>query len=366
MPSLELPDRSLAAVVVESSICLTMNVISIVGNVLVCLALYKNTKLRSPTNLYIIALAASDVLCATVKMPFVSSVVITGRWIFGDTVCQFGGFVGVFVVYSTPATMGLLAFNRYIRIVKTSHYNKIFSPHKSKTWLSCIWLSLALYLLIGRVTNWSTMEFVPGYANCSVAFNTSEKKIIHYCFVVGLFFVLPFLVGLFSYYKIFLKTRQHKVDVATSLQNSRNQAGRTSVQEINMSRTLAYIAGGFLLCWILMWAFALWKRFSPDTAPRIVQLTSTFLVFLSSTINPFIYAARNRVFRQEFCKLLCWWKERRITTEADFGANRNRGRGKKTPETATPFPESTSVSPPGDGKDTDHGNLENEVVETDL
>jgi len=59
-----------------------------VENVLVCLAVYKNRKLRSTTNLYIIALAASDLLCATVEMPLASALLITGSWDFGDAVCQ--------------------------------------------------------------------------------------------------------------------------------------------------------------------------------------------------------------------------------------------------------------------------------------
>ena len=365
MSSLELPTRSLATVIIEASICLAMNIISIVGNVLVCLAVYKNPQLRSPTNLYIIALAVSDLLCATVEMPLASAVLITGRWIFGDVLCQIQGFVEVFVAYSTPATMGLLAFNRYIRIIKTDCYNKIFSSRKSKVWLSCVWLSLALYVVMDRMTNWSTFEFIPGYAVCSVAFTTSVNRVIHYCVVLGLFFAVPFAIGLFSYCKIFLRTRQHEVDVAATLRNLRNQAGRISVQEINMSRTLSYVAAGFLHCWIPMWAFTLWKRFSPDTAPRTVQLTAIFLVFLSSTINPFIYAARNRAFREEFCKLLCWWKVRSAISEPDFGANRKRNRGEKTPETANPFPEFL-VSPPGDGKQREQRSPENEVEETAL
>jgi len=234
------------------------------------------------------------------------------------------------------------------------------SGRKCKVWLSCIWLSLALYLLIGRVTNWSAFKFSPRYAVCSVAFTTSENRIIHYCVVFSLFFVLPFCVGVFSYYKIFLKIRQHNTDVAPSLQSS-----RISLQEINMSRTLAYVAGGFLLCWIPMWAFGLWKRFSPDTAPRMVQLTVQFLLYLSSTINPFIYAARNRVFREEFRKLLCWWKVSRSTTEADSGANRKGYRGEKTTETATPLPESRFF-PPRDRKEREQRNTENEVAETVL
>ena len=106
MTSLELPTRNLATVVIEARICLAMNIISIVGNVLVCLAVYRNPKLRSTTSQYIIASAASDVLYATVSMLLASAVLITGRWIFGDPLCQLQGFVEVFVEYSTPATMG--------------------------------------------------------------------------------------------------------------------------------------------------------------------------------------------------------------------------------------------------------------------
>ena len=66
-----------------------------------------------------------------------------------------------------------------------------------------------------------------------------------------------------------------------------------------------------------MWGFIFWKRFSPGTATKVVQLIAIFLLFLSSTINPFIYAVINRVFREEFRKLLCWWKVRKISREVD-------------------------------------------------
>jgi len=87
-----------------------MNVISITGNLPVCLVVYKNPKLRSTTNLYINALVVSDLLCATVEMPLISAELIIGKWDFGDALCQFLGFVDSFVSYVTPATMGLMAF----------------------------------------------------------------------------------------------------------------------------------------------------------------------------------------------------------------------------------------------------------------
>ena len=63
MSDLELPIRSLAAVITEASVCVALSVTSIIGNRLVCIALYRNTTPQSTTNLCIIALAVSNLLC---------------------------------------------------------------------------------------------------------------------------------------------------------------------------------------------------------------------------------------------------------------------------------------------------------------
>ena len=142
MSNLELPNRSLPVLLIEASICVALNITSIIGNSLVCMAAYRNPNMRSTTNLYIIALAVSDLLCATIEMPLASTTLIIGRWDFGDAVCQMQGFIDVFSTYATPATLGLTAINRYVKIVKTNHYKKYFSPLRSKIWLCCVWIFL--------------------------------------------------------------------------------------------------------------------------------------------------------------------------------------------------------------------------------
>ena len=305
----ELPHRSLAAVVTESGICLALNIISIIGNSLVCLAVYRNRNLRSTTNVYIIALAVSDLLVAMIEMPLASATLIIGRFDFGFALCQLQGFIGPFATYVTPATMGLTAFNRYMRIVKGNSYNKVFSPCRSKIWVCCLWMSLALYLLIGRLTGWLNIGFITGYAVCAFTYPTAASQIVQYTIMVGVLFFIPLCIGIFSYFKIFFKTSQHQQIVVQSLQNSTNGNNSTAmgstVKEINISRVLLYVGAGFLCCWIPLWALALWKRFSPETCPRIAELLVTFFRFLSSTINPFIYTFNNNDFRKEFRKLLC-------------------------------------------------------------
>ena len=307
----ELPSRSLPVVITEASVCIALCIISVIGNSLVCMATCRNSNLRSTTNLYIIALAVSDLLCGIVAMPLASATLIFGRWVFGDALCQFQGFVDVFAYYVTPATLGLTALNRYMKIVKTSHYKKIFSPRRSKIWLSCLWLSFALYLLIVRVTNWIKIDFIQDYAVCSFDYPTSESQIFHYCITVGLLFVLPLCVGIFSYYKIFLKTNKHQRNVVSSLRNCTNiTVVSNSLKETKVTRMLLILAAGFLCCWIPMWALVLWFRFSPETSSRIAALLVTFLFYLSASINPIIYAFTNGEFQREFRKLLCCRRER--------------------------------------------------------
>ena len=311
MLNFELPSRSLPAVITEAIACVSLNITSIIGNSLVCIAAYRNTNLRSTPNLYIIALAVSDLLFGTVDMTLASATLIIGRWVFGDALCQFQGFVGIFTSQVTPATLGLTAINRYVKIVKTSHYKRIFSPRRSKIWLSCLWLSLALYLLIARATNWVKIEFIQSYATCSFHYPTSESQIVHYSITVGLFFVLPLCVGIFTYYKIFLKTHEHQQNVVSSLRNcTDNTAVSNTVKEIKLTRMLLLVAAGFLCCWIPMWALALWFRFSPETSSRITAMLAMFFFYLSAAINPIIYAFTNGEFRREFRNLFCCRRER--------------------------------------------------------
>ena len=89
MSNLELPFRSLAVVITGTSALLIMNIVSVIGNNLVCLAVYRNPNLRSTTNLYIIALAVSDLICATIEMPLASAVFIIGKWDFWTPYVRF-------------------------------------------------------------------------------------------------------------------------------------------------------------------------------------------------------------------------------------------------------------------------------------
>lgn len=302
----ELEDRSLALNILEPGILTLMASTCLVGNSLTCIAVYTNPRLRTSTNLYLIALAVSDIINASIVMSLAVGVLITGRWPYGETLCSFHAFFTLFSVYVSPTTMGLTAYNRYVRIVKPQAYPRIFTTARSKMYVAAIWLTVAGYVSIPKLAGWTDYGFIPGYAVCTIVHPTETMKITHYSIVVSLFFLLPLGVATVSYYEVFKTIKQHNQNMSSTIQTE-DQDSRITAKEIKITKSLAIVVLAFGLCWIPFWIIAVMQRFTSDAVvPRNVQLFCTFLLFFSSTINPFIYAGMNPSFRAEFRKtLLC-------------------------------------------------------------
>lgn len=301
--SLKLQSQPLEVTAFESSVFISMNIVSLVGNAMICLALLKAPRLRTTTNLYIVSLACSDLLCAVCQMPLTLVTLNTRRWIFPQEVCEFQAFIDYVVVYMSPATMGLAALNRYFRIVKTEYYNVIFSSRRSKVFLGSLWTLLLSYIIIARGTGWQQFTFIPGFATCTVIHLSGERGLVHYSVILLFFFVLPFSISVFSYYHVYKKIRQHNLEIVPSLHRRMTEAG-ISIHEIKITKSLSVVIAGFAMCWVPMWTITLLKRFHPGLLPEKLELLSTFLIFLSATINPFIYAWTSRGFRVVILKML--------------------------------------------------------------
>ena len=309
----DLTSRSLAVTIVEVSSLMILNVLSLLGNTLVCILFYKNARLRTTTNLYIIALAVSDLLSAIFVMPFGIGVLISGEWIFGGTMCEIGAFFVCFVAYVSPATMSLTAINRYFRICQSDQqYRKYFSPWKSRIWLACVWIFVACYAVIPKLAGLQDYAFVPGYGICALAFLSETGKIINYCIVLGLLLAFPLTAAIVSYIKVAKMIRQHNEEVSTKIPKESQRKARISAREIKLSKSLFVVVFAFMMCWAPFWVIIVFKRFRVGSGmPRNIQLFCLFLLYLSNTINPFIYAGMNPVFRKEFRKVvLCYFNHR--------------------------------------------------------
>ena len=291
---------------VEVFFLVTLNVLSLTGNILVCIAVYKNTRLRTTTNLYIIALALSDLMSGVFVMPFAMGVLIKGEWVYGRVICNFQAYMAMFVVYVSPVTMGLTAFNRYMRICKSEQqYKRIFSPWKSRALLACVWILVVCYSAVPKLAGLRDYAFIPGFALCGVVHVSESGKIIHYTVVLCLFFLTPLTTTIFSYIKVAKMIRQHNAAMSSTIHRGATGSSIT-VQELKLSKSLFVVVFAFMICWIPFWVIVVVRRFHVvKKMPRNIELLSNFFIYLSNTINPFIYAGMNPIFKSEFKKMFC-------------------------------------------------------------
>ncbi|XP_068707242.1 octopamine receptor beta-1R-like [Montipora foliosa] len=330
----DLGSRSLFIIVFEVMWLIILNGSSLIGNTLVCISVYRNKRLRTTTNLYIIALAVSDLLSAVLVMPFSTGVLITGKWIYGGAICQLHAFFSLFVIYVSPVTMGLTAVNRYVRICKSDRqYQKLFPVKKSRVLLAFAWTFVACYTVVPRLAGLQAFEFVPGYAQCSIAHLSESGKTAHYAIVLTLFFLMPLIATIVSYTKVAQKIRQHNAIRDASLKDNLQQRKsprdrkntNISAHEIKLSKSLFAVVFAFMICWIPFWIIVILRRFHlVAKMPRNVELFCMFLLYLSNAINPFIYAGMNAEFRGEFRKILSFERLRDIVVSlSDAGRGRS-------------------------------------------
>lgn len=149
-----LDDRNKATMVSETAIFSLVMILSLAGNLLVCFAVYRNPRLRSPSNYYIISLALSDILQALCIMPLSVAYLATGRWPFGSFLCYVSAISKLSLAKISIYTIALMAFNRYYKIVKAAKYQTTFKkrfiiPEASVVWVTPIFMWLFAVFAFG-------------------------------------------------------------------------------------------------------------------------------------------------------------------------------------------------------------------------
>lgn len=295
----ELSNRSLWFKIFECTLTALVLMAAFTGNLLVCLAIKKNAKLRKIPNYYIASLAVTDLLMSSLGMPLTLVANIADGWILGEALCQYQGFVGTALGAASLLNIALLALNRYLKIVHGQDHIR-YSQTKTKTviWsIAFVW-SLALLSPTTYLATGERFSFHPGKVLC--IFDLDNMNRYYAILATFCFAMIPFGVTTFCYYKVFRAVRQHNKTVAQLSSDERKRA----VDEIKLAKLLFITLLGFVTCWIPFVVIDVIGMFKGQYAfPKGVYTLYSTSVGLSSCVNPVIYAALNREFRTEFKRI---------------------------------------------------------------
>ena len=137
--SVELATRTKSLEWTETVLFGVINIVAFFGNLLTCYAVYRNQRLRTLPNMFVIALGVSDILMSTFCMPFSVVTLFHGRWMFGESFCRFDGFAALTFGLASLQTMGLIAVSRYFCVVKPEKYAVLFKKQRSLLYIAVVW-----------------------------------------------------------------------------------------------------------------------------------------------------------------------------------------------------------------------------------
>ncbi|KAM8886272.1 alpha-2B adrenergic receptor [Spinachia spinachia] len=120
-----------------------MVLFTIVGNIMVIIAVLTSRALRGPQNLFLVSLAAADILVAALIIPFSLAKELLGYWYFKSLWCEI--YLALDVLFCTSSIVHLCAISldRYLSISRVT-YGRQRTPKSIKGAIVVVWLISAI------------------------------------------------------------------------------------------------------------------------------------------------------------------------------------------------------------------------------
>ena len=332
--------ESVAGTVFETTFLSCILTSALIGNVSLFLIVYKKRNLLTVTNMFILNLAAADILVSVLSMPTTLITIITQRWVFGLPACVVSGFITILSFIASVMSLAMIAINRYFHIVKWNTYNNTFSRKKASVYVAAVWV-VSISLACPPLFGWAEYRFIPEKSYCFVYW---PANVYFVYFMITVCFFGPLLVIAFSYFKILMFTRNARRKIAASRNNltpplfqhrsaasdvepKKNGEERFNLdrskaeveipnklfesrgtEETRITNTFLLMVALFIFCWTPFAVTMFFDVYYSRPLPRTVHMISLLFGYGNSACNPILYGARNSVFKRELIKLYskCW------------------------------------------------------------
>ncbi|NXO04560.1 ADA2B protein, partial [Rhinopomastus cyanomelas] len=302
---------------------------TIAGNVLVILAVLSSRSLQAPQNLFLVSLAAADILVATLIIPFSLANELLGYWYFEQTWCQI--YLALDVLFCTSSIVHLCAISldRYWAVSRAVAYGARRTPRRIKCSIVVVW-SIAAAISLPPLVYKGNKKAAATAAGQRPQCKLNEEAWYVLASSVGSFFA-PCLIMIGVYLRIYLiarrrhrsrpsargepaagcptvATRTGQVVLARREAPSAWRRRKTLVKrEKRFTFVLAVVIGVFVLCWFPFFFLYSLGALCPRRCrvPDGIFQFFFWIGYCNSSLNPVIYTVFNRDFRRAFRRLLC-------------------------------------------------------------
>nr|QBS47863.1 biogenic amine-like GPCR [Tripedalia cystophora] len=191
--------------VIELVIILLLLSAILLGNLTMCICIYRTRRLHNPAGYIVASLAVADLLVGVWLLPFSIPAVIVRQWNPGHAICDMNGFTNHVLCTSSMLNLLAVSLDRYVAIIYPLRYTEYMTVRRSLHLITAAWFYgflTATFPLMG----WARYVFLSGTWLCVTDFKVSYS--FSY-FIIGTVFVIPLTIMSIVYYKIFRIAYKH-------------------------------------------------------------------------------------------------------------------------------------------------------------
>lgn len=205
--------------------------VTVAGNALVMLAFVADSSLRTQNNFFLLNLAISDFLVGAFCIPLYVPYVLTGRWIFGRSLCKLWLVVDYLLCTSSVFNIVLISYDRFLSVTRAVSY-RAQQGNTRRAVLKMVLVWVLAFLLYGpAIISW---EYISGESIIPTGECYAEFFYNWYFLMTAstLEFFTPFISVMFFNLSIYLNIQKRtklRLDVFHEVHN------RSFAEEMEMS-----------------------------------------------------------------------------------------------------------------------------------
>jgi len=304
------PSNPTAEKIGETFACCLIILVSLVGNTVIGIIVYKKKTMRKPINFLIVNMGTSDLLFATVNVPsqiqwlYIDSWLISGP--LGQALCKLSNFLSEVSIAVSIQSLVLIAVGRFGAVVYPLRSplisSKLYPFLILVTWIVAMAISSPYLFGLKLVESHGRLVCLWHWKEAFGESSSIESYFLS-LFVVGVF--IPFVVIAVLYIIIFLKLKSQR----SPGKQSTNAEQQRQQRERNVLKMAIAIVLGFTICFLpytVSW-FASVSRFASDLLScgfQYFRSVSYFMFQANCAINPCICFIFSRNYREGLRTLL--------------------------------------------------------------
>jgi len=225
--------------------------VSLAGNTVIGIIVYKTKTMRKPINFFIVNMAMSDLLFPIILIPMVIQMFYIDSWLIGgplgQVLCKLVAFLQDVSLAVSIQSLVLIAVDRFGAVVYPLR-SPLISSKLCPLFILATWI-VAMAIFSPKLVAFKLVEYPEGPAciiqwNEAFAENSSFKN--YYASVVVVFCFIPLLLIATLYIIIFQKLKSQKIPGEQSI-----SAGQQRKQRVrNVLKMAIAIVLGFAVCWL--------------------------------------------------------------------------------------------------------------------